>query len=177
MTKDSSDKGIVLLVTDATETYSAKKARLEEEYGGLGDNGVYKVGYYYNRNGKQGIVFEVSADGRSGKIISIVCTKECNWYYAREWCANLGQGWRLPTKRELLIVSNIRENTIFKEAVRRYIPRGSQGYIFAAVWGSDEYTDHLGNDCATLVAVYDGTARDDTHKGSPLFTAYAVSDF
>ncbi|MBQ2418977.1 MAG: hypothetical protein II281_04125, partial [Alistipes sp.] len=31
----------------------------------------YKVGDYYNENGKEGVVFEVSADGRSGKIVSM----------------------------------------------------------------------------------------------------------
>ncbi|MBQ7311320.1 MAG: PEGA domain-containing protein [Alistipes sp.] len=32
---------------------------------------IYKVGDYYNENGKQGVVFEVSADGRHGKIVSM----------------------------------------------------------------------------------------------------------
>ena len=31
----------------------------------------YKVGDYYNENGKEGVVFEVSADGRHGKIVSL----------------------------------------------------------------------------------------------------------
>ena len=31
----------------------------------------YKVGDYYNENGKRGVVFEVSADGKSGKIVSL----------------------------------------------------------------------------------------------------------
>ena len=32
---------------------------------------IYKVGDYYHENGKQGVVFEVSADGRHGKIVSM----------------------------------------------------------------------------------------------------------
>ncbi len=32
---------------------------------------AYKVGDYYNENGKEGVVFEVSADGRHGKIVSL----------------------------------------------------------------------------------------------------------
>ena len=32
---------------------------------------TYKVGDYYNENGLEGVVFEVSADGRSGKIVSM----------------------------------------------------------------------------------------------------------
>ena len=35
---------------------------------------IYKVGDYYNENGKEGVVFEVSADGCSGKIVSLVQT-------------------------------------------------------------------------------------------------------
>ena len=31
----------------------------------------YKVGDYYNEGGKEGVVFEVSADGRHGKIVSL----------------------------------------------------------------------------------------------------------
>ncbi|MBE6192726.1 MAG: TIR domain-containing protein [Rikenellaceae bacterium] len=32
---------------------------------------TYSIGDYYNENGKEGVVFEVSADGRSGKIVSM----------------------------------------------------------------------------------------------------------
>ena len=42
-------------------------------------NGVYQIGDYYNRDGKQGIVFEVSVDGRHGKIVSLDQTRQ-------PWC-------------------------------------------------------------------------------------------
>lgn len=32
---------------------------------------TYRVGDYYNENGKQGVVFEVTADGKHGKIVSM----------------------------------------------------------------------------------------------------------
>ena len=32
---------------------------------------IYKVGDYYSENGKKGVVFDVSADGKSGKIVSM----------------------------------------------------------------------------------------------------------
>lgn len=38
---------------------------------GKGRDGVYKVGDYYNQDGKEGVVFAVSQDGRHGKIISL----------------------------------------------------------------------------------------------------------
>ena len=49
---------------------------------GKGRNGVYQIGDYYNRDGKQGVVFEVSDGGHHGKIVSLDqtmlpwCTKE-----------------------------------------------------------------------------------------------------
>lgn len=38
---------------------------------------TYKVGDYYNENGKEGVVFEVTADGRHGKIVSMKRSAEC----------------------------------------------------------------------------------------------------
>ena len=38
---------------------------------GLGRNGIYEVGDYYNCDGKQGVVFEVSDGGHHGKIVSL----------------------------------------------------------------------------------------------------------
>ena len=49
---------------------------------GLGRDGIYQVGDYYNRNGKRGVVFEVWDHGRHGMILSLDeivgewCTKE-----------------------------------------------------------------------------------------------------
>ena len=41
----------------------------------------YEIGDYYNENGKEGIVFEVSADGCHGKIVSLDMAE-------REWCTD-----------------------------------------------------------------------------------------
>lgn len=41
---------------------------------------TYKVGDYYNENGKEGVVFEVDATGCHGKIISMKCaSKSMPW--------------------------------------------------------------------------------------------------
>lgn len=40
---------------------------------------TYKVGDYYNDGKKQGVVFEVSADGRHGKIVSLTESTELVW--------------------------------------------------------------------------------------------------
>ena len=56
----------------------AEQARIAEEKRindmvarGLGRDGVYEVGDYYNRNNKKGVVFFVSDGGRHGKILSL----------------------------------------------------------------------------------------------------------
>ena len=162
MREGYSESGIVVLVTDATETYSAKQARLAEEkrikYGGLGDNGVYKVGYYYNRNGKQGVVFEVSADGWSGKIISLQET-QTTWDSAKQWCANLGQGWRLPTRAELQTISCIKDNKEFQEGLST---SGAKPVNFSFYWTGEE----LGSDRAWYVLMRDGYANDYRKSGN-----------
>ena len=112
--------GVVLLVTDdadasavndrrqqeaAAAVAAAEKARIEKSIAddGLGRDGVYEVGYYYNRDGKQGVVFEVKNSGRSGKIISLDETKD-SWDDAKSWCRDKGDGWYLPSMDELLVV-------------------------------------------------------------------------
>lgn len=63
---------------------------------------TYKVGDLYDDGFKKGVVFEVSDDGKRGKIVSIE-ERSLNWNRAKEWCASLGNGWRwyLPTIEEL----------------------------------------------------------------------------
>ena len=41
----------------------------------------YNIGDYYNEGGKEGVVFEVSADGRHGKIVSLDVVQ-------RQWCTD-----------------------------------------------------------------------------------------
>jgi hypothetical protein len=48
------------------------------------------VGDYYNENGKQGVVFEVSADGRHGKIVSMKQSAE-----GLKWSADSAEQTRL----------------------------------------------------------------------------------
>ncbi len=95
----------------------------------------YKVGDYYNDGTKEGIVFEISNGGYSGKIVSLEQNR-CKWsekvvytgatsktdgmynmqkirslqnwqndYPAFTWCASLGEGWYLPVCDELKAIS------------------------------------------------------------------------
>ena len=106
---------------------------------------TYQVGDYYNDGVREGVVFEVSAGGRHGKIVSmkqsvttlkwssdsadykrlIGANSEADgaanmakvaavsgWqdkYPAFKWCADLGDGWYLPSKEELLIIYKSRD--------------------------------------------------------------------
>lgn len=118
---------------------------------------VYKVGDYYNENGKEGVVFEVTDRGRHGKIVSMTQSSETlqwrsdkvekktligavsktngaanmavvksipNWeskYPAFKWCAELGEGWYLPAKEELLTIYRCKEilNSKLNEKIDR----------------------------------------------------------
>ena len=40
---------------------------------------IYKVGDYYNDGVKEGVVFEVSADGKHGKIVSTIQSEKLQW--------------------------------------------------------------------------------------------------
>lgn len=72
----------------AEKERAAEQKRAAEEKAvresGKGINGVYKVGYYYDDGKKQGVVFEVSADGKHGKIVHLK-------QYAREWCKDANE--------------------------------------------------------------------------------------
>ena len=52
--------------------------------------GTYKVGDYYDDGTKQGVVFEVSEDGRHGKIVSLVQSKQ-------QWCSEAEYAKRIET--------------------------------------------------------------------------------
>lgn len=51
---------------------------------GLGRNGIYRVGDYYNRDSLEGVVFEVSDGGRHGKIISLNQSEKIYWCTVNE---------------------------------------------------------------------------------------------
>ena len=58
---------------------------------GLGRDGVYQIGDYYNRNGKRGVVFAVWDNGRHGKIVSLDDTK-LQWCTGKQWGKRIDLG-------------------------------------------------------------------------------------
>lgn len=176
-TSNSSGSGIVLLVTDATETYSEKQSRLAEEQQrrntaqavkqGLGNNGLYKVGYYYNRNGKEGVVFEVSDGGRHGKIVSLEQSYGTHMD-AKEWCSKIG-AYRLPTEKELLTIYKLKENNSFRNGLKS--ANATEMNWNSPYWTGEEYD----SSCAWSVNMGDG----DTYYNRKNYNRYvrAVSAF
>ena len=59
------------IAKERAEREAQERVEQEAVLSGSGRNGVYKVGDYYNRNGKQGVVFYVDSSGKHGKIVSL----------------------------------------------------------------------------------------------------------
>ena len=61
----------------------------------------WKVGDYYDVDGKQGVVFIVTPDGKHGKIVCLRDLGSFSWDAAKSKCAQLGTGWYLPSIGEV----------------------------------------------------------------------------
>ena len=127
---------------------------------------TYKVGDYYDANGKQGVVFVVTPDGKHGKIVGLNDLGKTNWNSAVSACRNLGNGWRLPSKEELLAIYKVKstlDSTL--AAVGDKLPSSCH-------WSSTEY----GSDCAWLVIMGSGDTYD-SYKTNDFYYVRAVSAF
>ena len=184
-----------------------RRAREEAERRRLG---IYEVGDYYNDGVREGVVFEVSADGRHGKIVSMKqsaeklqwATKERkfglfkseaerligadsvwdgadnmakvmarpDWqskYPAFKWCADLGEGWYLPSKKELMKIYNHKDK----------LNHNLTDKLSDAYWSSteDDYQWSSGEFCACIVCMSNGDTYD--FDKSNYFYVRAVSAF
>ena len=90
----------LLLAVMLSACFSAPKKSKED--------GKTRVGDIVFVNGAQGVVFSVTPGGQHGKVVSVLETRE-SWDRAKKWCAQLGNGWRLPSKSELYA---IRKNSL-----------------------------------------------------------------
>ena len=106
----------------------------------------YRVGDVVQIGGELGIVFAVTTDGQHGKAMSTSQTRT-DWDDAKAWCAQLGRGWRLPSRDELRVIYNK------KSELNTHLE--ANGYTrIASYWHwTSEYE---GSDCAWLVRMYGG---------------------
>ena len=165
-------RGIVLLVTDKADAATVNQEEEEARFGksikdGLGRDGVYQLGDYYNRNGNKGVVIEIKNGGRNGKILSLDETK-CGWSKAKQWCRNYCDGWCLPTKDELKAIYRNKRDINYWLTRCKGIQLEDGWY-----WSSTEYEEDL--HFAWLVRMSDGYANYDLKGG--LYYVRAVSDF
>lgn len=113
--------------------------------------GPYKVGDFYNENGKQGVVFYVDKSGRNGGIVSLTESKKSLPSYLSSelssWCQSLGAGWELPSSSALKLLAvkgTVKDaiNTTLKTygveiGTDYYAGSGRKGYV-----SSEEYKDY-----------------------------------
>jgi hypothetical protein len=64
---------------------------------------AYRVGDVITVRGAKGVVFAVSSDGQHGKVVSVFEAGR-DWKQAKAWCSKYGQGWRLPNKKEMMLI-------------------------------------------------------------------------
>ncbi len=122
---------------------------------------TYNVGDYYNVDGKKGVVFEVSEDGKHGKIISDELVSEATtWYKAMEWGKQLKDGWYLPSYEEMQVLLKSWEIVYAKMPV-----------VGVVLWTTTEFDSN----CAWMVTIK-GDGRGALYKGNK-FHVRPISKF
>lgn len=110
---------------------------------------TYKVGDIIEVNGKKGVVFVVSPDGKHGRVVSLDGSTRITWYNAVEVGKYYCQGWRLPNRDELELLYKVLEDV--NEAI--FFADGEK-IDDSFYWTSEEKT----GGSAWLVCMYDGFA-------------------
>lgn len=110
---------------------------------------TYKVGDYYDVNGKQGVVYVVTPDGQHGKMVSLNETND-TWSNAKSWCSSLGSDWRLPTKEELLAIYRVKEKlnqalAAVGDEIPDYLHWSSSEYDSERAWSVHMYHSSTGS--------------------------------
>ena len=133
-------------------TYGSQPAQSTHQYTSYNQSQssysqTYKVGDYYDANGKQGVVFVVTPDGKHGKIVGLNNLGLMLWDNAIAACRNLGNGWRLPSKEDLLAIYKV------KSTLNSTLAAVGDKLPSAWHWSSTEYN----SDCVWRVDMYDGS--------------------
>ena len=129
------------------------------------DEALKKVGDIITVNGAEGVVFEVSADGQHGLVMSVL-EGDRRWVKAGEWCSQYGEGWRLPSVKELKTIYEDRD--VLNLAL---LAKGCQTLGQGLYWSSEQAEPER----AWYVWMYDG----DTLNACKNYSNYvrAVSAF
>ena len=104
----------------------------------------YKIGDYYNENGKQGVVFEVSDNGRHGKIVSLNETE-------LQWCTD-----EQVDKQIALGLTNKSDG---KANTDRVMQRGDSDQYPAIVWCRNKGYDWYLPAINELMAIYNNMSK------------------
>ena len=134
-----------------------KKSEAKEE-------GKTRIGDIVFVNGAQGVVFSVTPDGQHGKVVSVTETSE-SWDRAKNWCAQLGNGWRLPSKSELYAIR--KNNTYISDAILFKCKGRRDEFRLDFHWSSEEDLPYVGiygergYACAWCVSTYSLDAGKD----------------
>ena len=130
---------------------------------------TYKVGDIYDVNGKKGVVFEVSEDGKHGKIIATeIISEKMTWGKAMEWGKQLKDGWYIPSIEEMNVLLSVREELRYNKEVKvLFSARSYAGYN----WTTTEFND----DCAWMINIKTDS-RGGCYKAN-LFTVRPIAKF
>ena len=105
-------RAIAKFGSNSSSSSSANNYSSTSSYSSSGK--VYKVGDIYDESGKKGVVFEVDATGKHGKIVSITCSNyDQNWALGAEQKRFIGAIDEYDGEKNMIIVkqqSNWRSN-------------------------------------------------------------------
>jgi hypothetical protein len=110
---------------------------------------TYKVGDYYDVDGKKGVVFDVSEDGKHGLIIDLTeptSAESISWYKAMEWSKGLKDGWYIPSLDELITLVKVCRVV---DAKLKEVGTGLTWRPYTFYWASTEF----GADFAWIVSL------------------------
>ena len=126
---------------------------------------TYKVGDIYDVNGKRGVVFEVSEDGKHGKIIAAdIISEKMTWGKAMEWGKQLKDGWYVPSIEEMNVLLSVRDALLDNISFSK---RSYSGYH----WTTTEFNA----DCAWMISI-NSNSRGGCYKANQ-FTVRPISKF
>ena len=121
---------------------------------------TYKVGDYYNENGKEGIVFDVWDNGRYGKIVSLD-EAELSWGDALAWCRRKGRGWYLPDidELELLLEKRSVHDAVNCALGGKNATKLNEEGDFATYWSSTERDEDVALHINMFIGGYSGSHK------------------